>query len=170
MIIAILIFFVIILILSIRIELNIKSADDTLKMNARIAFFSFVIPHQRLITKAIQKEKEKTLGEQRKDFFKMLQQRGLLLELFKHSSLNELYLARFSQQQLYDNPIANGLYLATSASIKSFASRHFKQIESSKIQLVYKPNYENIDYFISFKTDVIGVLITLIKSKKKGKS
>ena len=50
---AIFIFIILIIILAVSIEINVKSANDTIKIDAKIGLIRFVIPHQRLLSKAM---------------------------------------------------------------------------------------------------------------------
>lgn len=167
--IAILIFILLILIAASEIQIHIKSVEDTIKVDAKIGIFSFLVPHQKIITKMIEKEKSKTRKEQTDDFFSAIGKRGLLLEVCKHSTLSQLYMARFTKEQLHQNPMMNGIYWILSGQVKGFAVNHFKLVEESSIQLVYDHRYENVDYYIGLRTDVISLLTAIIKSKLKGK-
>lgn len=158
---AILIFIILILILSMDIHINVKSANDTIKMDAKIGLIRFVIPHQKLILKQIQLEQEKNIREQKNDFKKLLDNRHYLNRLFKHSSLSMFYMARFTKEELYLNPIQNGVYLIVSNQMKAFFNNHFKFVEEDKIILVFDEHYENIDYYICFKTDLISILTAI---------
>lgn len=162
MLIAIFIFLICILILSMSIELNIKSSNDTIKIDAKIGLIRFVIPHQRLIKKALEKEKLKTNYEKQEDIKKLFKNRQYLNRLFKHSSLSMFYMARFTSDELYLNPIINGAYLILSNQINSYFMHHFKMVNTSNIRLVYDELYENIDYFLSVKTDLISILTAII--------
>ena len=67
------ILFMIILIMSTSINVNIKSVNDNIKIDVRIGFIRFVIPHQRLIRKMINDSKDKTNKELSKDLKNFLQ-------------------------------------------------------------------------------------------------
>lgn len=72
------------------------------------------------------------------------------------------YMARFTSDELYLNPIINGAYLILSNQINSYFMHHFKMVNTSNIRLVYDELYENIDYFLSVKTDLISILTAII--------
>lgn len=163
--ITIFIFLVIIAILAIDIKINVKSVNDTLKIDASIGLIRFVIPHQRLIEKAIKSEKLKSSSEQKNDLINLLNNRHYLNRLFKHCSLSLLYIARFTDEQLYLNPIQNGVYLMVSNQLKAYCFNHFKMVDDSKIKLIYDEQYENIDYYLSVKTDLISLLTTILIRK-----
>lgn len=158
---AIFIFIIIILILAINIKINIKSANDTIKIDAKIGLIEFVIPHQRLIKKIYKNQSEDKIN----DFKKMIKTRYFLNRLFKHSSLSMFYIARFTKGELYLNPIINSTYLIISNQIYAFLNNHFKFVDNKKISLIYDEQYENIDYFISFKTNLISLLTAIIIRK-----
>ncbi|MDE7263917.1 MAG: hypothetical protein K2N64_04585 [Anaeroplasmataceae bacterium] len=162
---AIFIFVIIILILAIDIEINVKSADDTLKIDAKVGLIRFVIPHQRLISKAMEKEQLKNKQQQRDDFKKLFKNRHYLNRLFKHSSLTMFYIARFTKEELYLNPILNGAYLMVSNQIHAYLNHHFKMVDKSNIKLLYDEHYENIDYFICVKSDLISILAAILIRK-----
>ncbi len=162
---AILIFILLILILSIDIHVNIKSANDTIKIDAKFGLIRFVIPHQKLISKQLEQVQQKNIHEQRNDLKKILNSRRYLNRLFKHSSLSMFYMARFTKEELYLNPIQNGVYLIVSNQIKAFFKNHFKFVDEDQIKLIVDENYENIDYYICFKTDLISIL-TIFLSRK----
>lgn len=159
---AIFIFILIIVILALDIEINVKSADDTIKIDAKIGLIRFVIPHQRLISKALKSEQLKDKQQQKDDFKKLFKKRHYLNRLFKHSSLTMFYMARFTKEELYLNPIINGVYLMISNQIHAYFNHHFKLVDNSNIKLVYDEHYENVDYFICFKADLISILTAFI--------
>lgn len=162
---AIFIFVIIIVILAIDIEINVKSANDTIKIDAKIGLIRFVIPHQRLISKALKSEQLKDKQQQRDDFKKLFKKRHYLNRLFKHSSLSMFYMARFTKEELYLNPIQNGAYLMVSNQIHAFFNHHFKMVDNKNIKLIYDERYQNIDYFICVKADLISILTAFLKRK-----
>lgn len=162
---AIFILIIVILILATDVNVNIKSANDTIKIDAKVGLIRFVIPHHKLIAKALENEQLKSKHEQRDDFKKLFDNRHYLNRLFKHSSLSMFYVARFTKEELYLNPIQNGAYLIVSNQIKAYLNNHFKIVDYSNIRLVYDKNYENIDYYICVKSDFISLLTAIIKRK-----
>lgn len=165
MIVIILIFLFLITILSLNVYLSFKSSNDTIKVFAKIGFINFVIPYQKLI----EKQRAKKAIEQRNDFYKMINRRKIIYYLCKHSSLSFLYMARFTKEELYINPFSNGFYLIFINQIKGYLSSIFKKIDEDKIELVYDNKYENIDYYVEVKTDVIGVIVSLVEFILKGR-
>lgn len=155
---AVFIFIVLIWILSTDIHLNIKSANDTIKLDAKFGLIRFAIPHHKFIQKAIVKAKQKNINEQRNDFKKLIENRHYFNRLFKHSSLSMFYMARFTNEELYLNPIQNGVYLIVSNQIRAYFKNHFKSVDEDNIRLIYDRQYQNIDYFICLKTDLISIL------------
>ena len=160
---AIFIFLILVIILGTNININIKSVNDTIKIDAKLGLIRFVIPHHRMIKKIKEKERLKTNKEQISDFKKFLNKRHYLNRLFKHSSLSFFYLSRFTKEEIYLNPILNSVYLITSNQIYYYLSNHFKYVDYSKISLIHDEKYNNIDYYISFKSDLISILTALIK-------
>ena len=168
--IAILIFFLmtlLILLLSINVHIYFKSAGDTWKVVTKIAFFHIRIPHQRLIEKMLAKEKTKTYQEKKEDFKKTISS-NIWNELAKHSSLERLYIAKFSRSDLYCHPLSNAAYLIVSNQIRGYVSAKFRRVAFSNIELRKDPSYENIDYYIAIKTDVINLILVLFKVTLKG--
>lgn len=158
---AIFIFVIIIFILAINVKINIKSANDTIKIDAKIGLIEFVLPHQRLIKKIYENKRKDKLS----DLKKVIETKYFLNRLFKHSSLSMFYMARFTKEELYLNPIINSTYLIISNQIYAFFNNHFKLVDNKKISLIYDEQYENIDYFISFKTNIISLLTAIIIRK-----
>ncbi len=158
---AIFIFVIIIFILAINVKINIKSANDTIKIDAKIGLIEFVLPHQRLIKKIYENKRKDKLS----DLKKVIETKYFLNRLFKHSSLSMFYMARFTKEELYLNPIINSTYLIISNQIYAFFNNHFKLVDNKKISLIYDEQYENIDCFISFKTNIISLLTAIIIRK-----
>ncbi len=158
---AIFILIIIIFILAINIKINIKSANDTIKIYAKIGLIEFVIPHQRFIKKIYKNKSEDKIN----DFKKIIENRFFLNRLFNHSSLSMFYMARFTKEELYINPIINSTYLIISNQIYAFFNNHFKFVDNKRISLIYDEKYENIDYFICFKTNFISLLTAIIIRK-----
>ncbi len=160
---AIFIFILVIWILSVDIHVNIKSADDTIKIDAKFGLIRFVIPHHKIIEKLVIKTRQKNINEQRNDFKKLIENRHYFNRLFKHSSLSMFYMARFTKEEIYLNPIQNGVYLIVSNQIKAYFKNHFKSVDEDKIKLIYDEQYQNIDYFLCLKTDLISLLTIFLK-------
>ena len=157
------ILFMIIIIMSTTIVFNIKSVDDTIKIDVRIGFIRFVVPHQKLIGDLINKAKKESnieLSQDLKNFFKS---RKYIKKIINNSRLENFYIAKFSKEDLYLNPFVNAIYLITLGQIKSYLYNNFKLVDSCKIKLIKDENYKNIDYFICMKTDFISLLTALMK-------
>ena len=101
-----------------------------------------------------------------KNFF--VNSRKYLKNILNHSRLEKFYIAKFSKEDLYLNPILNGLYLISLSQFKSFLYNNFKLVDDSEIRLIKDELYDNIDYFICLKTDFISLLTALLKGKKNG--
>ena len=158
---AIFIFILVTLLLATNINLNIKSSKDTIKIDVKLGLIRFAIPHQRLIQKLIDNQKNKNMIQQREDFVKFISGRHYLNRLFKHSSLAMFYMAKYTKEDIYLNPIINGVYLITSNQIKAYLANHFKKIDVSNVKLIVDENYDNIDYFICVNTDFISLLTAI---------
>ena len=153
--------------MSTTVNINIKSVNDNLKIDVRIGFIRFVVPHQRLIRKMIDDAKNKPNTEITKDLKNFFgNTRKYAKNLFKHSRLEKFYIAKFSKEDLYLNPILNGLYIISLNQFKSFLYNNFKLVDDSEILLIKDELYNNVDYFICLKTDFIGLLTALLKGKK----
>ena len=161
----ILILFMLFFLLSFNVRISIKSANDTIKIFGKVGFVDFFIPVQRIIDK----QRTKSSDDQRKDLLKMLKKRKIIYYLCKHSSLDVLYFARFTKEELFVNPFSNGMYYILLNQIKGYVSGIFKIINEDTINLIYNNNYENIDYYVEIKTDVIGVIVSFIEFIVKGR-
>ena len=93
----ILILFMLFFLLSFNVRISIKSANDTIKIFGKVGFVDFFIPVQRIIDK----QRTKSSDDQRKDLLKMLKKRKIIYYLCKHSSLDVLYFARFTKEELF---------------------------------------------------------------------
>lgn len=162
---AIFIFIILIVILAVSIEINVKSANDTIKIDAKIGLIRFVIPHQRLLSKAMSSQLHKSRQEQKDDFKRLFKNRSHLNRLFKHSSLTMFYMARFTKEELYLNPIQNGVYWMITNQLQAYFNHHFKMVDQGNIKLIYDEHYENIDYYVSLKTDLISILTAILIRK-----
>ena len=157
------ILFMIIIIMSTTIVFNIKSVDDTVKIDVRIGFIRFVVPHQRLIGDLINKAKNKSNAEINKDLKNFFDNRKFIKRIINHSSLENFYIAKFSKEDLHLNPFVNAIYWITLGQVKSYLYNNFKLVDSCKIKLIKDDDYENIDYFICMKTDFISLLTAIMK-------
>lgn len=164
MIIAIFIFFLIILIAGTDIRLHIKSKDDSYKICLKFGFVWILLPHQQIFAKF----KQKVIYDNKMNIFGLLRSNSLLLNICKHSCLNVFYVAKFAKEDLYINPIKNGLYHILANQIKGILSIIFKRIDKEAIKLVYDIEYENLDYCLEIKTNLISIFSAWIESKMKG--
>ena len=157
------ILFMIIIIMSTTIVINLKSVDDVLKIDVRIGFIRFVVPHQRLIGDLINKAKKESNLELSQDLKNFFNSRKYIKKIINHSRLERFYIAKFSKEDLYLNPFVSAIYLITLGQIKSYLYNNFKLVDSCKIKLIKDDDYKNIDYFICMKTDFISLLTALMK-------
>ena len=158
MIIAILILFLVIIILSIKINLHIVSVNDTYKIYMNISKLSFLIPHQKMFAKVIREEKKKTIKDKKEDLFKALESKNLIYNIFSHSILERLYIKKFIEENKNKTPLEVASYYIFSSQILSFVKRRFKLVKNESLQLETTNNYENVDYYLHAKTDVISII------------
>ena len=151
--------------MSTSVNVNIKSVNDNLKIDVRIGFIRFVVPHQRLIGDLINKAKKESNLELSQDLKNFFNSRKYIKKIINHSRLERFYIAKFSKEDLYLNPILNGLYLISLSQFKSFLYNNFKLVDDSEIRLIKDELYANIDYFICLKTDFISLLTAFLKGK-----
>ena len=52
-----------------------------------------------------------------------------------------------------------------SNQIHAYFNHHFKIVDNSNIKLIYDEQYENIDYFICVKADLISILTAILIRK-----
>lgn len=170
MIIAILILFLVIIILSIRINLHIVSVNDTYKIYMKISKFVILIPHQRLFAKVIEKEKNKSLKDKKEDLFKALESKTLIYNIFSHSILERIYIKKIIDKRRNDKPFDVASYYILSSQILSFVYRHFKFINNESLLLDDTNSYENVDYYLHARTDIVSLLwayvVTIFRRKK----
>lgn len=163
---AIFIFLLLIALMSVTIKINIKSVDNTIKIDARIGFIRFVIPHQRLIGDMIKDIKLKSKEDISGDLKRLLRSSKKIKNIMKHSSLDMFYMARFTKDDFYLNPFFNGIYLIVANQIKSYLYNNFKLVDVSKIKLIKDELYENVNYFICLRTNFISLLTAILKGTK----
>ena len=170
MIIAILILFLVIIILSIRINLHIVSVNDTYKIYMNISKVSILIPHQKIFAKVIDKEKKKKFKDKKEDLFKALESKKLIYNIFSHSVLERIYVKRLIDKKKNEMPLNVASYYILSSQILSFVKRRFKLVNNDSILLDDTKNYENVDYYLHAKTDVISIIwafvVTIFRRKK----
>lgn len=161
---AIFILLSIILILSIRIDVFLKSVDDTIKLYLKVGMLSVVIPHQRLIFDLIEKEKQKPSKKRIEDINNVLKSKGLILNIFSHSSLDRLYVRKISTTSVYNTPIINAILVISISRIRAFAHNSFKAVDNDFLVFNYDNDYENVDYYIQAHTDVISIVYACIST------
>lgn len=106
MMLAIFLFLISILFLSSNIRIHIKSMNDTMKIYMKIGIFYVLIPHHKIFSK-IFTNKKMDLTTVKKD---MVKGKKLTLNIFSHSILDYIYIAKFSKRNLSKHPIENGMY------------------------------------------------------------
>ncbi|HIT44227.1 TPA: hypothetical protein IAA91_05270, partial [Candidatus Avacholeplasma faecigallinarum] len=91
----------------------------------------------------------------------------LTLNIFSHSVINHIYIAKFSNSYLYNEPISNGLYLIVANQIRGLLQSRFKIVNVDDIRLNYEKRYENIDYYVDAYISVIDLIWALVKTVLK---
>ncbi len=160
MMLAIFIFLISIIVLASNIHIYIKSMNDTLKIYLKIGLFYVVIPHHKLISKLIF-EKNNRLETMKNDFKKG---KRLTLNIFSHSIIDHIYIAKFSRTQLADNPIGNGMYMILSNQFRGLLQSRFRLVDTKNIRLEYDKYYENVDYYVDAHISVLNLIWASIQT------
>ena len=97
--------------MSTTIVFNIKSVDDVLKIDVRIGFIRFVVPHHRLIRNMIDDSKIKSNKELTKDLKNFFaNSRKYAKNIFKHSRVEKFYIAKLEPKMCTDSEIKTMYY------------------------------------------------------------
>lgn len=160
MMLAIFLFLVSILVLASNIHIYIKSMDDTIKAYVKIGIFYVLIPHHKIVSKLIL-NKNANIENIKKDFQRS---KRLTLNIFSHSIIDYMYIAKFSKQRLTDNPIANGMYIILSNQLRGLLQSQFRFVDMNNIRLQYNQYYENIDYYLDAHISVINLIWASIQT------
>ena len=163
MVLAIFIFLISILVLASNIHIYVKSMNDTLKVYVKIAMFYVLIPHHKIFSKLFT-NKNVNLNTIKKD---LISGKRLTLNIFSHSVINHIYIAKFSNSYLYNEPISNGLYLIVANQIRGLLQSRFKIVNVDDIRLNYEKRYENIDYYVDAYISMIDLIWALVKTVLK---
>ena len=164
MIFAIFILLITIIILSIRIDVFLKSVNDTLKLYIKIGRLSITIPHHRLISDVIKKEKSKSSTERKEDIKSALRSKGLILNIFSHSSLDRLYIRKITKTSIYNTPLLNTMIVIFITRIRTFVHQRFKAVNNDYLVFEENSDYENVDYYIQAHTDLISILYACVRT------
>lgn len=166
MILAILIFCIVILLLSVNVHFYIVSENDTIKIVIKVGVFKFLVPHQRIL------DKIQRLSKTDKYYKKWTGKKNkyLILNIFSHSKINHIYIAKYSKLPIDMIPISNGLYYIFTGLLFGILHCRVRQVDIKDLRLQYVKNYENVDYYIDTHTDVISLIWVSIKSIFGGKN
>ena len=164
MIFAIFILLIIIFILAIRIDIFLKSVDDTIKLYLKVGAIYLSIPHHRLISDLIIKEKNKSRTQRKEDIEKIAKSKNLILNIFSHSSLDRLYIKRITKNSIYKKPILNTLFIILVMQVKGFVHKSFKSVRNDYLVFINDNDYENIDYYVQAHTDIISFIYAWMKT------
>ena len=172
--IAILIILLVIIILSININLHIVSVNDTYKIYMKISRFEVMIPHRKIFAKVIEKEKNKKVKDKVEDLFKALDSKNLIYNIFSHSVLERIYIKKLIDKKKDNMPLNVASYYILSSQILSFFKRQFKLVYNNSLLLDDTSTYENVDYYLHARTDLISILwayvVTIFRRKKHATS
>lgn len=158
MLLAIFIFIIIIILLSANVRIHIKSINDTIKLYFKIGILNIRVPHQKILRNLL--SNMKFLPQMNK----ISKAKGLTINILSHSVLDYIYIAKFSKEELYNNPISNGLYLIFSNQIKGLLQSLFRIVDYNNIKLIYDHTYENIDYYLEAHLSIINLMCALVKN------
>lgn len=160
--IAILIFSLIIIILSSNFNIYFKSVNDTYKVYIKIGIFYFLIPHHRIIKSIKEKELSKSFNEQIEDIIMAFSKRKLILHIFSHSTIEHLYIAKFSNNP-YLKAYSCGLYYIIANNIRGLLHNYFRYVNEDILILKNDVCYENVDYYFHAYISIIGLISAGIK-------
>lgn len=163
---AILIVLIIIIILSLNINIYFKSFRDTYKIYIKLGTIFILIPHHKIIKSIIEKEKGKSKTKKINDVLNSLKLKKLILIIFSHSTLEHLYIAKFSKNIYYKN-YSNVIYCIIASNIRGLSHSYFRYINKTNLLLNDDKSYENIDYYIQIKTNIINLFLSWILYKIK---
>lgn len=155
MLLAIFIFIILILILQANIRIHIKSINDTLKLYFKIGILNIRVPHHNILRDLLSNMNSFPKRD------KINKARGLTINILSHSVLDYIYIAKFSKEELYNNPISNGLYLIVSNQIRGLLQSLFRIVDYNNVRLIYDNRYENIDYYLEAHISVINLICAL---------
>lgn len=154
MLLAILIFLIVILILSTNIHIYLLSQNDTIKIYVKIWRISFNIPYQKIILKR-NKTKRKEKGQKHKK---------LILNILSRSTIDHIYIAKYTNEKIFTNPISNGLYLLIISIIFGLLHCRSRHVYNKDLRLQYASSYENVDYYLDAHIDIISIIWASIKA------
>lgn len=160
MMLAIFIFLILILLLSSNVHLHIKSMNDTVKAYLKIGVFYVLIPHHKILTDILV-NRDTDIKKLKNDF---AHAKKLTLNIFSHSILDHMYIAKFSKNNLLESPIGNGLFLILMHQFRGLLQSRFRFVDTSNIRLAYDPSYENVDYSISAHISIMNLMCALVKT------
>ena len=155
MLLAIFIFLVLFMLLSVNLNISLKSMNDTIKIYGRLGIISFVIPHQKIIMSL---SGENKLVNFLKNKGPKVNGKSLALNILSHSVIDRIYIAKFSNEEIYSNPISNGLYIIAASTIRGLLHSRTKLVYDENIGLIYDKHYENIDYLFEAHISIINII------------
>ncbi|MBE6136955.1 MAG: hypothetical protein E7176_00980 [Erysipelotrichaceae bacterium] len=160
MMLAIFVFLISIVLLSSNIHLYIRSKEDTIKVYIRIGMFYATIPHHKMFRYLIF-SKNDSIIDIRDSIMRI---KSLTLNIFSHSIINRIYIAKFSKDSLLKHPIENALYLIFANQFTGMLQGYFKYVDINNIKLEYDKSYENIDYYFDGHISVYNLIYSSVKT------
>lgn len=160
MMLAIFIFLISIVFLASNMHIFIRSKEDTIKAYIRIGIFYAKIPHHKLLSKLIFSKTDSIIDI--KDSFTRF--KSLTLNIFSHSVINRIYIAKFSKDKIINHTIENAMYFIFANQFRGFLQNRFRYVDNDNIKLEYDESYENIDYFLDAHISVFNLIVASIKT------
>lgn len=157
---AIFIFLISIVLLSTNIHLYIRSKNDTIKVYIRIGMFYVYIPHHKIFSKLIFSKKDSIIDI--KD--SLMHFKSLTLNILSHSCINRIYLAKYTKEDIYLNPIENAMYYIFAFQFRGLLNNYFKYINNNNVVLKYDKSYENIDYYFDGYCSIFDLIYSSIEN------
>ena len=160
MMLAIFIFLVSIVLLSSNIHFYFKSKNDVVKTYIKIGMFYVIIPHHKMFSKLVFSNNEFIVNM--KNSFKLF--KSLTFNIFSHSIIDRIYIAKFSKNKILESPIENVLYLIFANQLRGLLHSSFRYIDNDNIKLEYDEGYENIDYYLDAHISIFNLILASIKT------
>ncbi|MBQ3253876.1 MAG: hypothetical protein IJA65_04895 [Acholeplasmatales bacterium] len=133
------------------------SEKDTIKSYLKIGMLRFLVPHQRILAK-LQSASLSNKGWRESKI------RIFILNIFSHSIIDHIYIAKYSKNPLNSIPISSGIYLTIAGILFGILNCRTRHIIRKDLRLKYVSSYENVDYYLDARMDVITFIWVSIKS------
>ena len=124
--------------------------------------------YQKIFAGVIEKEQKKKLKDKKEDLIKALNSKNLIYNIFSHSVLERIYIKKLIDKDKNKIPLNVASYYIFSSQIFSFVKSKFKLVNNNSL-LLDTTTYENVDYYLHAKTDVISLVwafvVTILRRK-----